>query len=326
MAYIKQRANGTWQVQVQHQEHRASKVFPTKGEAKLWASETLLEFRKHDVSGVSGRELFENICARYVKEVSPTKRGSRWEKIRIKAIQQHKAFAGKKLAKIDVVAVCEYRDDRLKTVKGSTVNRELNLLSNIFSVAIKEWRLIVTNPCADVKRPKNPPSRTKLISEEEIEQFLLEIPYNPKEEALTLFDRMAVAFLFAIETAMRCGEICSLKAENIKGNVASLEMTKNGLPRDVPLSKEALRLLTMLPETKGVLFGLNTSQVDTAFRKIRDKIDANFTFHDTRHLAVTRLSKKVDAMLLARIVGHTDLKMTLKYYNPEIGSIAKLLD
>jgi integrase len=109
--------------------------------------------------------------------------------------------------------------------------------------------------------------------------------------------------------------------------VARLTMTKNGLSRDVPLSKEAIRLLGLLPKTDGVLFGLKSTQVDTSFRAIKSGIEgADYTFHDSRHLAITRLSRKVDAMALARLVGHTDLKMTLRYYNPSAKDLAKLLD
>ena len=60
--------------------------------------------------------------------------------------------------------------------------------------------------------------------------------------------RVALAFLLAVETAMRAGELCSLNWDDIDfdGRVAYLELTKNGYSRDVPLSKKALKLLYQL--------------------------------------------------------------------------------
>ena len=57
--------------------------------------------------------------------------------------------------------------------------------------------------------------------------------------------RVALAFLFAIETAMRAGELCNLGWEDtdFSRRVAHLELTKNGYSRDVPLSKKAIKLL-----------------------------------------------------------------------------------
>lgn len=59
---------------------------------------------------------------------------------------------------------------------------------------------------------------------------------------------VALAFLLAIDTAMRAGELCSLNWDDIDfdGRVAHLELTKNGYSRDVPLSKKALKLFISL--------------------------------------------------------------------------------
>jgi integrase len=327
MAYIKQRPNGTYQAQVQHMDKRISKVFKTKGEAKFWAAKALLDLKTATQDGIDFSQTFEGVSRRYIKEVSSKKKGFRWEEIRLKAIAEHEQFKGVKFAKIDESVMSKWRDQRLSEVMASTVNRELNLLSGVFTKAIREWKIIKENPCKLIDKPRNPPSREKLISDAEIEAFLAAIPYNPKKPANTLSERVAVAFLFAIETAMRCGELCSLTAESIDGNVARLMITKNGDRRDVPLSKEAIRLLGLLPKADGHLFGLKSSQVDTTFRAIKSGIKgADYTFHDTRHLAITRLSRKVDAMSLARLAGHKNLSMTLKYFNPDVKDLAKLLD
>jgi integrase len=58
---------------------------------------------------------------------------------------------------------------------------------------------------------------------------------------------------------MRAGEIAGLTAETVDADrrVAHLPRTKNGEPRDVPLSKEAIRLLGLLPSNEP-LFGFHS--------------------------------------------------------------------
>jgi integrase len=141
-------------------------------------------------------------------------------------------------------------------------------------------------------------------------------------KAETKQQRVAVAFLFAIETAMRAGEICSLQAGDVNGRVARLKMTKNGLPRSVPLSLRAVELWQMVPDG----FGITTETLDVLFRKARAKTGIEgLTFHDSRHEAITRLAAKLNVLDLARMVGHRDIKQLQTYYNATAEDIAEKL-
>ena len=141
--------------------------------------------------------------------------------------------------------------------------------------------------------------------------------------------RAVHAFRFAVETAMRAGEIVGLIHDAIDRDtrVASLPMTRNGTGRKVPLSTAALRLLDALPKTEGPVFGLTSGQIDVLFRQARDaaKLDT-LRFHDSRHEAITRLAKKLDVLSLARAVGHKDIKMLMIDYNETAEELARRLD
>ena len=50
------------------------------------------------------------------------------------------------------------------------------------------------------------------------------------------------------------------------------------------------------------------------------------TFHDTRHLVITRLAKKLNVLDLARMVGHRDLRQLQIYYNESAEDMARRLD
>lgn len=138
--------------------------------------------------------------------------------------------------------------------------------------------------------------------------------------------QMAVLhFLIALETAMRSGEICSLTEETYfpDKRYAHLPQTKNGHPRDVPLSGKAMALI----EIKLRHPPLTAQQVAVHFQAVKKRTDIeDLHFHDSRHEACTRLAQKVGVMELARIVGHTNPKQTMVYYNPTATELASRLD
>lgn len=321
-----QKIGDKWRVQIQIGKRRVSKIVDNKAKGQVWASEQQLELKRLRDLGIDDRQPLANVLERYAEEVSPKKKGERWERVRLSAIAKHESFKGKKIAQIDVPLLAQYRDSRLKEVSSGTVNRELNLLSSVFQVAMLEWRLIASNPIKLLKKPKENPHREVLISKEDVEKFLAHIPYKRTDKAESVSECVGVALLFAIETGMRAGEICGLMPGDVVGPVAQLRQTKNGKPRQVPLSKEACRLLSLLPEDDGPLFGLTASRMDPLFRKIKKRASLEFRFHDARHTAVTHLAQKVDVLSLAKIIGHSDPRQLLTYYNPTAQSLARLLD
>jgi integrase len=203
----------------------------------------------------------------------------------------------------------------------------MNCLSAILHTAKNEWLWINDVPTQRVKKPQDPPPRDRLISQYEIDSLCQSLGYDGISVPETKSQFIAVAFLFAIETAMREGEICAIKPHWISGNVVHLpaENSKNGTKRDIPLSKRAVELLGLLPQD--TLFGLTAANLSALFRK--QKLISGVegvNFHDTRHLAITRLSKKLDVLALARLTGHKDIKQLLRYYNETASEIAKRLD
>jgi integrase len=51
------------------------------------------------------------------------------------------------------------------------------------------------------------------------------------------------------------------------------------------------------------------------------------TFHDARRTATSRLAQKVDVLTLAKITGHTDLKLLMStYYSVSMDDVAGRLD
>jgi len=211
----------------------------------------------------------------------------------------------------------QWADRRLKEIQSSSVRREWNVLSNVLTCASKEWGLIPENFMLRLNKPANSPARTQRISDEVAEQIAYVANYCPNCTPHTSTQRVAAAFYFALETAMRAGEICSLTWDNVylDENHVHLPRTKNGHPRDVPLSPKAKAIIGQMQEVKqnNQVFNLTKASLDALFRKLkkRNLFQENIRFHDSRREALTRLAQIYSVMELAKISGHRDIRILL---------------
>ncbi|HCO91065.1 MAG TPA: site-specific integrase [Alphaproteobacteria bacterium] len=318
MASIQKHTKG-WRAQVDRKGVRRSKVLPTKREAQDWAARQ--EWEISNGSAAASRQKFGDVLTRYAREVSSTKRGERWEVIRLTRLQGDD-IAAKAIGDLTAQDFADWRDARLREVSSASVRREMHLLGSVMTQARREWGLITHNPMADVRKPPDSPPRDRLPTKSEMEKM----QHVAGDDLATATARAFHAFRFACETAMRAGEILGLTGETLDetARVATLPMTKNGSAREVPLSSEALRLWQDLP---GDGFDLTARQLDTLFRKVRDKAGIEgLRFHDSRAAGTTKLAAKVDVLTLARITGHRDLKMLQVYYRESAADLAKRLD
>jgi len=307
-----------WRAQVEKNGRRASKVLNTKSEANEWAATKELEFAS-PIKYVSKRKRVADLFDRYASEVSTTKKGERWEVIRLNKLKRS-WLANLLVGEISAKDISKWRDEQLKLISPASVNREMNLLSAVFQTAVKDWEWVESNPVRGITRPQSPKPRDRRISQSEIDLILDALGYQGKIE--TKKHQVAVMFLIAIETAMRLGEIHSLSESdiNLPGRYVTLSDTKNNDARHVPLSMEAVRLFDLaLPD----LFTVSKASVSVLFRKsvAMAGID-NMTFHDSRHEAITRLARKLDVLDLARMIGHRDPKSLMIYYNATATEIA----
>ena len=111
------------------------------------------------------------------------------------------------------------------------------------SVARREWGWLRVNPASDVRRPPPTAARSRRPTDDESERLLHALGYSRDTTPETISSRVGAAYLFAIETAMRAGEICGLEWRHVNERHVHLPKTKNGYTRDVPLSTEARRII-----------------------------------------------------------------------------------
>ena len=135
---------------------------------------------------------------------------------------------------------------------------------------------------------------------------------------------------FALETAMRQAEICTLKWENVDlaKRTAYLPISKNGESRYVPLSTTAINILNSIPRSiEGRVFPVNRSTVSVTFTRNARKANVhNFRFHDLRHTAITNMAGKLSNVIeLSAVTGHKTLAMLKRYTHFNAEDLAKKL-
>lgn len=324
-----QKRGASWLAQVCKHGIRKSAVFSTKAEAAAWA----VSIEADIIAGKRGdvpNKTFGQLLERYRDEVSVTKKGERWERLRINLILRD-GIAKVKLADLRQPDFAGWRDRRLAEVSSASVRREWVLLSSACSVALKEWRWLKEHPMKGVKIPQHGKPRDRIATQEELDRLAVALGYDRDIEPRSVGARVGTVMLFAVETAMRAGEIAALEWKDVQLAKRFLHVAghegggkTDAAIRNVPLSPEAIRLLGA--DGEGSVFQLTTSQIDANFRKAKKLAGIEgLTFHDLRATAITRLAGKLDILSLARMVGHRDLKMLQIYFRESAEDIAARL-
>jgi len=327
MASFSKTAKG-WRAQVKVLGVRDSQVFTTRRDAVAWAMRREDEIRFAATAPLGEQYTLRQALRRYADEVSPLKRGERWEQVRLAAFEGYCLPLDSPIGQVTAQQVADFRDARGAVVGPASVLRELTLLSSVFHTARLEWGWVETNPCRDIRKPAAPRHRERVLAWWEVRRMLRAMGYQCSGRVTSTGHAVALCMLLALRTGMRAGELCGLRWERVFERYVHLPQTKNGKPRDVPLSNRARRVLARLRGWDDALvFGLKTASLDALFRKYRQRAGLDgFTFHDTRHTAATMLSRKVDVLTLCKIFGWSQTTQALTYYNPKASMIAAMLD
>ena len=300
--------NDKWRVQVYKNGIRKSKIFDSKTAAKMWGQR--IEVELADAKPENGFT-FGDAVAKYQAEVSSKKDGEVWELRRLNAMLEH-FKSDTLLTEIDTPQIGAWRDKRLKTVSGSTVVRDANLLRNVFAIARIEWKWMQHKPFDGVNLPKENQPRQTVWGWQLIKRVL-------RAERIGKTREVQDAFHIALRSGMRLGEVLS-SVENFdpRAQVVTIK-TKTEQVARIPIGRIAAKLLMRPP------FVVDANEGSVLFSKLcRELLIEGLTFHDTRATALTHLAKKVDVMTLAKISRHKDLSLLMNvYYRPNPSDIAK---
>lgn len=241
-------------------------------------------------------------------------------------IRQHgkrlkEAFGHMKANEIKPSMIEAYQHKRLSEIscrktpyRPASINRELEVMRRLYNLAIRE-DLVSKNPCWKVKRLAEKNARDRILSTEELEKLVKELPPHAADIVNV-----------ATHTGMRAGEIFGLTWDrvNIREGYVNLTPsdTKTGEARYVYFNgvvKEIIERLNKIGHSpKGFVFTFQGKPVKslktslwTALKKTGIK---DLRFHDLRHTFVSNARKaRVDRVVIMKLTGHKTLSMFTRY-------------
>lgn len=341
MATITKRGDLQFQARVRRRGHDVMKTFLSRADAVAWGRKIESEIDRsvwHDTSEAE-RTTVRELLERYQDEEGDRFRSTRAHPPAIKNLI---AGLGKlTLSELTSARLARWRDERKKEVSQETVRRELGILRAAINIAIRDWGIVLPrgNPVSLIRLPSPGPSRDRRLSKEEEQRLLRECEHYEKDARSLPIGKI---IRFAIATAMRRGEIASLRWENIdlQRRVALLPLTKNGEARRVPLSTAALEALpSPLDELVGDVWGATEDAITKAFGRILKRARNRYCeeqgdcadpdllvgirFHDLRHEGVSRLIERgLNIMEVSAVSGHKSLDMLKRYTHLRAEDIA----
>lgn len=259
-------------------------------------------------------------------------------------------FSGIKLSALTAWHVERWRSARLKAGRAAaTVNRDLAALRAMLSRAV-EWGHLQTHPLRSVRalrEDKVGRLRYLLAAEESrlrnafktrdderraerehANTWREERGYERWPPFETYTDNLTPITLLALNTGMRFGELTGLRRSDVDLSLALVTVrgseAKSGKTRHIPLNQEAIDVLRnyapagddastpIFPGRDGVS---RLVDIKTCWAAVlRDAQITRFRFHDLRHTFASKLVMAgVDLNTVRELLGHADIKMTLRY-------------
>ena len=193
------------------------------------------------------------------------------------------------------------------------------LIKRVIKTSISQWGYgIPNNPMDAIELPTSHKSRTRRVSDDEYELLI-------KYASLQKNNYICRIIKFAIETGMRRSEILKLKWENLDNGIASLLDTKNGEDRNIPLTKDAQRILENMDKVSDYVFPITANCLKSAWNRIKRKSNIkDLRFHDLRHEAVSRFFEMgLSIPEVALISGHKDVRQLFRYTHLKAEKLVK---
>lgn len=265
------------------------------------------------------------------------------------------------LSSFNVWRIESWRRDRLKGgTKPVTLNRQIDTLKAALRKAV-DWEIIAAHPLRGLKRLKvDADERVRYLTADE--ENRLRDALAKREAAMraardrgnewrrvrnkdllptrsaTFVDHMRPLVLTALNTGLRRGELFSLRWSDIDLQGAILTVraaaAKSGDSRRVPLNDEAAGILrdwkkqSADTSAEALVFpgddGARLTNVNKGWATVAKLAKLQgFRFHDLRHTFASKLVQKgVDLNTVRALMGHADIKMTLRYGHLAPGNLA----
>jgi integrase len=280
------------------------------------AAKRLLEISNDEHGFSSASKKNANFIAYY--EIVMNRRNGNTKEAWQSAFNQLKLYAGSSIPfkKVNKKWIEEFKDHLLSSVSSSSANTYFAKVKKALSEAVKD-EIIQMNPALLVDP----------ISVPEREINYLEVADIKKIMKTTFFNKdLKDAFLFCCFTGLRLSDVRKLKwsvieeikQDGINSFVIRFNQTKTRNNNFVYLSETAMSILGERGNDDDLVFNISDHSVsiNRTLRLLLKKAKVNkpITFHGSRHTNATLLlSSGTDIYTVSKMLGHRDLRSTMRY-------------
>ena len=223
-------------------------------------------------------------------------------------------FGSKPLDRIAPGEARKWFDARSETAPGGA-NKGIELLRQIMNFAIVRG-YVEKNPTRGI-RPNRRPRLTRFLSREEVARLHRALDRRTGEGSRQQADIVRLLLL----TGCRRGEILGFRWPEVQADGLVLADSKAG-PRRVPLNSQARTVLGRQPRTESPCVfpsPLDSSRPRSRELSIWDRVRQeagieDVRLHDLRHTHASHaVMNGVPVPVVSRMLGHSNVRMTLRY-------------
>ncbi len=304
-------------------QYRKSTGTDSKMEAKAFFESWVAELKEGIRTGkpivkpepAKGKETtFSELSKLYLEYINGRLRSYPSQKVLIKKLLQ--TFGNIKLNAINISLIEKMQSNIIANdLSAAYANRLTATIKRMFAKAL-DWNLISENGLKEIRR-------VKLLKGE-----IKRLRYLSDDEANWLVSNcepyLRPIVMTALNTGMRKSEILHLTWDRVdlKNRIILLDKTKNGERREIPVNDTLFNALSCIVrnlKTDYVFYNPDTLKPFYDIKKSWQRALAkthilDFRFHDLRHtFASSLVMKGVDLTTVKELLGHKDVKMTLRY-------------
>ena len=287
-----------------------------------------LSYIRPKLRGKSSVQIMPTFAAfieeRYLPNAMATKKSADWEKI---IFRNHllPVFGTLRLDQITRLSVSQLIQKKVNDgYKAGTVNRILANLKTVLSKAV-EWEIggLAKNVAKQVKALRDPPHLDRFLSQEEAERLLQAVKKSQSPMLLYIIS-------FLLFTGARRREALDARWQyiNLENGTWTIPITKSGKPRHVPLSNQAVSVLTEAKTAASRLMrtpsqwvfpnpktGKNYTTIFQPWDICRRSVGlADVRIHDLRHsFASALVNRGMTLYDVKEILGHSNITTTQRY-------------
>ncbi|HFO6300814.1 TPA: tyrosine-type recombinase/integrase [Escherichia coli] len=289
---------------------RIRKQFATKSEALSYERRLMNSRVGDEFQDGSGPRLSE-LIARWFEMYGKTLSSGAERKVKLEAICSRLGdpFA----SQFDKNMFATYRERRLsgewnpkgkKKLSEATVNREQSYLHSVFAELKRLGEWSGENPLTGIRKFREEEKELAFLYVDEIERLLIACDESRNKD-------LGVVVRIGLATGARWSEAEGLKQSQVLPGRITFVKTKGKKNRTVPISPQ---LQAMLPKKRGALFSPCYEAFDAAIKRAKIELPDGQLTHVLRHTFASHfMMRGGNILVLQKILGHSDIKMTMRY-------------